>query len=102
MDWQTLVKDLTNRSAGGMSQQALADLLQCGQSTISDLACGTTLSPSADLGLRLLDLHKALLATRENRDVSTATQSLSVVVDSTAVLPGQEPVSDGKNGRHPG
>ncbi|RQU97784.1 helix-turn-helix domain-containing protein [Burkholderia cenocepacia] len=102
MDWQTLVKDLTNRSQGGMSQQALASLLLCGQSTISDLACGTTLSPSADLGLRLLDLHKALFTTRENRDVSAATQSLSVASDARSLEPGQPTITAMKMDRREG
>ncbi|KWN82983.1 helix-turn-helix domain-containing protein [Burkholderia stagnalis] len=58
MDWQSIIKDLTNRARGGLTQRALAKRVDCGVSTISDLATGVTKRPNGDLALTLLDLHK--------------------------------------------
>ncbi|MBN3780507.1 helix-turn-helix domain-containing protein [Burkholderia sp. Ac-20345] len=58
MDWQAIIKDLTDRARGGMTQRALAKRADCGVSTISDLATGVTKRPNGDLALTLTDLHK--------------------------------------------
>ncbi len=58
MDWQSIIRDLTNRARGGFTQRALAKRVDCGVSTISDLATGATKRPNGDLALTLLDLHE--------------------------------------------
>ncbi|NKI68918.1 hypothetical protein GN109_05750 [Collimonas pratensis] len=41
----------------GMTQMAIADFCDCGQSTISDLSRGKAGAPSFDLGKKLMALH---------------------------------------------
>ncbi|CAG9260860.1 hypothetical protein BDI4_660010 [Burkholderia diffusa] len=60
MNWRALICDLTNRKRGGVTQSCLATLCGCVQSTISALANGEISCPNANLGLRIMALHKAM------------------------------------------
>jgi transcriptional regulator with XRE-family HTH domain len=55
MNWQSLISDLKARQ---ISQAQIAAACNCKQSTISDLATGKTGSPSYELGIALIALHK--------------------------------------------
>lgn len=53
VDWQFILAKLKRR---GFTQQGLAALCGCAQSTISDLARGANKSPSYDIGAELVKL----------------------------------------------
>lgn len=56
MDIQKIVSELLE---SGLTQQELADLVPCQQSTISSYLKGTRgKRPSFEIGLRIIDLHK--------------------------------------------
>lgn len=55
MDWKALLGAL---SAAGQTQAQIAADCGVAQSTISDLSCGRTKSPSFELGRRLIALRK--------------------------------------------
>jgi transcriptional regulator with XRE-family HTH domain len=55
MDWVQLIGELRAR---GYTQQELADLCGCGQSTINDLAVGRTKDPRHSIGSVLRQLHE--------------------------------------------
>lgn len=59
MDWKSLIADL---KACGWSQPKLAERLNCGQATITDLSTGTTTEPRYGLGQRLRALHRIEMA----------------------------------------
>jgi transcriptional regulator with XRE-family HTH domain len=54
MDWKQLIAEIQAR---GLSQQQIATKCKCTQSTISDLASGTTGQPRYSLGEALRALH---------------------------------------------
>lgn len=55
MDWQSLIKELR---AAGYTQVQIGELCGCAQTTISDLARGTTTNPSFTVGTKLLELQQ--------------------------------------------
>jgi transcriptional regulator with XRE-family HTH domain len=66
MNWNILIRALTNRERGGVTQVELARRCECGQSTISELARGVTSTPNANLGLKLLELHSELFGSEKS------------------------------------
>jgi hypothetical protein len=66
MNWQTIITELTDRAHGGITQVALSKKCGCGQSTISEIARGVILTPNANLGLKLVELHAELVKERRN------------------------------------
>lgn len=67
MDIQKITRELL---ATGLTQQALADLVPCSQSTINSFLNGTRgKKPSFDTGARLLALHDERCKTDENASV---------------------------------
>jgi predicted transcriptional regulator len=54
MDWKEIIDMAMQRN--GLTQVQLAERVQCGQATISDLRNGATTEPRYSLGRRLLEL----------------------------------------------
>jgi transcriptional regulator with XRE-family HTH domain len=54
MDWTKLIAEIQER---GLSQPQIAAKCECAQSTVSDLASGTTKEPRHSLGEALKALH---------------------------------------------
>lgn len=54
MDWKRLLSDLTS---AGLTQAEIALAVGVTQSSISDLARGTTTRPSFELGNKLVQFH---------------------------------------------
>jgi len=54
MNWKKLLSELNEM---GMTQAVIAKECGCGQSTISELLRGITISPTFDLGNKLINLH---------------------------------------------
>jgi len=54
MDWTKIISEL---SAKGVTQKAMADRAQCGQSTISEISRGEIRNPAYSIGKAILDLH---------------------------------------------
>jgi transcriptional regulator with XRE-family HTH domain len=61
MDWQKIIIELTDRSIGGFTQAALAEICGCGQSTISEIGRGIISRPNADVGMKLLELRAKII-----------------------------------------
>jgi predicted transcriptional regulator len=61
MDIQQTVKEILGT---GLTQTEVADIVNCSQATISDLATGKQTTTELQLGLRILELHKE--RTRKN------------------------------------
>lgn len=57
MDFKLLIAEL---QASGLTQEQMAEACNCAQSTISDIARGETQTPRFHIGMKLLDLHRAL------------------------------------------
>lgn len=55
MDWKTVLAELKSL---GYTQKAIADFCDCAQTTISDLATGSTLEPIHSTGSRILELRR--------------------------------------------
>lgn len=62
MDWKSLIAEL---GQFGYTQPRIATECRCSQSTISDLANGTTKEPRHSLGESLKRLHKRAKAKAE-------------------------------------
>jgi transcriptional regulator with XRE-family HTH domain len=56
MDWQSLIAELKARK---FTQEDIASICNCGQSTVSDLARGITKRPNFEIGQTLIALHKS-------------------------------------------
>lgn len=67
MDWTRLIADLT---AAKLTQARAAELCGVAQSTISDLARGSSKSPSWELGQKLVALHRDCCNSQEARDAA--------------------------------
>jgi ribosome-binding protein aMBF1 (putative translation factor) len=55
MDWKAVISELVSR---GMSQKSIAASVPCAQSTISDIARGTTTNPGWQIASSLQALLK--------------------------------------------
>lgn len=59
-DWKQVLAEIV--ACDGMTQMKIADIVGCGQATISDLAFGTTKEPRHSLGESIRALHQKVLA----------------------------------------
>lgn len=64
MDWTKLIAEIQKC---GLSQPQIAAKCECAQSTISDLASGTTKEPRHSLGEALRALHYEKISEKANR-----------------------------------
>ena len=72
MDWIKLISDI---SAKGATQKAMADRCRCGQSTISEIARGEIKNPAYSTGKALLDYYDELAAEERNAPDRTQTKA---------------------------
>lgn len=60
MDWKIIIAGISD---AGLTQKQIAERVQCGQSTISELARGEIGNPSYSIGKGLLELHASIRPT---------------------------------------
>jgi transcriptional regulator len=64
MDIQITVTELLNT---GLTQSEIANLVNCSQATISDIASGKQTTTNLQIGLNLLQLHERLVKNKDHR-----------------------------------
>lgn len=67
MSWKSIIEGLSKKK---LSQAQIAELCECGQATISDLAKGSTADPRYRLGIQLTALDE--LSEAELQDLLAA------------------------------
>lgn len=65
MDWKTLIEDLRK---AGVKQDEIAAKCGCKQSSISDLATGTTTLPNYKIADALRELHRKVMRQQRRKN----------------------------------